>query len=96
MVRRSSAFGEGVVELFGVPRLLAGRRSLPVAGASLRDVAAALAEACPALVGPVIDRETGWLGRGYVFVVDETFTNDPATTLGPNAAVLLVSSVAGG
>ena len=86
----------GEVELFGVPRLLAGRRSLPATGATLREVAAALAAACPALVGPILDRETGWLLAGYTFVLDERFTTDPGSHLGPESTVLLVSSVAGG
>src|SRR5688500_7756011 len=66
------------VELFGVPRLLAGRRSLRARGATLGELAADLAGACPPLVGPVIDGKTGWLLTGYTFVLDERFTTDPA------------------
>lgn len=84
------------VELFGVPRVLAGRRSVNVAGATLGEVAGALGRACPALVGRVLDAEGAWLVGGYTFVVDERFTRDAATPLTGGSAVLLVSSVAGG
>ncbi len=84
------------VELFGVPRLLAGRRSLRVAGGTLRELVAALAVDCPELVGRVIDRESGWLVDGYTFVADDRFTRDADQLLGPASSVLLVSSAAGG
>ena len=84
------------VELFGVPRLLAGERSLRVAGRTLGEAAADLGARCPALAGKVLDRETGWLVGGYTFVVDERFTRDADCPLTPASAVLLVSSVAGG
>ena len=84
------------VELFGVPRLLAGGRSLRVAGRTLGEVAAALGVRCPTLVGKVVDGETGWLLDGYTFVVDERFTRDARCPLTPVSSVLLVSSVAGG
>jgi hypothetical protein len=91
----ASAAGDVEVELFGVPRLLAGRRSLRARGATLGELAADLAGACPPLVGPVIDGRTGWLLSGYTFVLDDRFTTDPAATLVPTSSVLLVSSVAG-
>jgi molybdopterin converting factor small subunit len=84
------------VELFGVPRLLAGARSLPAAGRTLGEVAADLGARCPALIGKVIDGESGWLLGGYTFVVDERFTRDPTCRLTAVSSVLLVSSVAGG
>ncbi len=84
------------VELFGVPRLLVGNARADAAGATLGDLAADLAARAPALAGPVLDPATGWPLDGYAFVVDERFTRDPATPLGPGSAVLLVSSVAGG
>ena len=84
------------VELFGVPRLLAGQRTLSVTGRTLAEVAAALGVACPALVDRVIDRDTGWLLDGYIFVADDQFTRDPSLPLTPDSSVLLVSSVAGG
>lgn len=88
--------GPVAVELFGVPRLLAGRRDLPATGATLAEIAADLGRRCPALVGKVVDRETGWLLDGYTFVVDERFTRDAGSPISPASSVLLVSSVAGG
>lgn len=93
---RSTVAATVEVELFGVPRVLAGERSLRVEGTTLGEVAAALGRACPALVGRVLDAEGVWLVGGYTFVVDERFTRDPGTRLTARSAVLLVSSVAGG
>ncbi len=90
------AEAEVEVELFGVPRMLAGRRSLLVAGGTLGEVAASLRSVCPVLGGRVLDAESGWLLGGYTFVVDERFTRDASCPLTPEASVLLVSSVAGG
>lgn len=84
------------VELFGVPRLVTGARSVRLSGRTLGDVATALGAAYPALLDLVIDRETGWLLGGYTFVVDERFTTDRARGLTSTSSVLLVSSVAGG
>ena len=95
-VRPAPPPGTVEVELFGVPRLLVGERSWRIAGRTLGEVATALALACPALVGRVLDAERGWLLGGYIFVVEERFTRDPTTPLREGAAVLLVSSVAGG
>jgi hypothetical protein len=84
------------VELFGVPRLLAGRARIPVGGATLAEVAASLAQCAPQLAGPVLQAETGWLLPGYSFVVDERFTRDPSQPVVAGASILLVSSAAGG
>ncbi|MDI3341893.1 MAG: thiamine biosynthesis protein ThiS [Sphaerobacter sp.] len=84
------------VELFGVPRLLAGAREIPVTGETLGAVSRALLDACPALAGRVIDPRTAWLADGYIFVVDGRFSRDPACPVSAGATVFLVSSVAGG
>jgi molybdopterin converting factor small subunit len=84
------------VELFGVPRLLAGDRVVPAAGRTLGEIAHDLGVRYPALCGRVIDRETGWLANGYTFVVDERFTREKGRTVTTGSSVLLVSSVAGG
>lgn len=84
------------VELFGVPRLLAGGKEIDVAGATLGEVSRALLEACPALAERVIDPHTAWLTEGYIFVVDDRFSRDPDFPIAAGSAVLLVSSVAGG
>jgi hypothetical protein len=85
-----------VIELFGVPRLLAGRYSLQAEGSNLADIVAELGAICPSLVGPVIDRDTGWLCPGYVFVVGDRFTTNRESQLDASTPVLLVSSAAGG
>ncbi len=84
------------VELFGVPRVLAGQPRLRVRGRTLAEVASALGASCPDLAGRVVDAQTGWLLGGYTFVVDERFTRDPGCPLTAASAVLLVASVAGG
>jgi molybdopterin converting factor small subunit len=84
------------VELYGLPAVIAGRRTLEVAGTTLAELASALVVACPRLAGPVIDPATGWLNRGYVFVVDGRFTRDPATALESASEILLVAAQAGG
>ncbi len=84
------------VELFGVPSLLAGQRRVAVVGATLQELSVSLAAVCPALLGKVIDPDTGWLLGGYTFVLDERFTTDRRAPIAPTSAVLLVSTVAGG
>src|SRR5215207_391918 len=84
------------VELFGVPRLLMGARSITANGATLADLAADLVRCSPALAGRVLDAGTGWPLDGYSFVVDEQFTRDRDLPLHTGASVLLVASAAGG
>jgi hypothetical protein len=85
------------VELFGVPRLLAGQRALEIeaTGHTLVHVAAALVDACPALRGPVVGPDD-WLVPGYQFAVGDRFTRDPDTPVPEGAALLLIASSAGG
>ena len=84
------------VELFGVPRLLEGARSISANGATLADLAADLVQRSPALAGRVLDAITGWPLDGYSFVVDEQFTRDRDLQLHVGTSVLLVASAAGG
>ena len=84
------------VELFGVPRLMMGARSITAAGATLAELAADLVRRSPALAGRVLDTCTGWPLDGYSFVVDEQFTRDPDLPLYAGTSVLLVASAAGG
>ena len=67
-----------------------------VAGATLADLARALAERCPALRGRVLDPASGWPLDGYTFAVDERFTRDRSRPIGAASTVLLVASAAGG
>ena len=84
------------VELFGVPRLLTGERSVIAAGATLGELAADLVRRHPALAGRVLDAGSGWPLDGYSFVVGERFTRDRSHPLREGASVLLVASAAGG
>ena len=84
------------VELFGVPRLLAGERTLLASGETLGELAADLAKRHPILAGRVLDPESGWPLDGYSFVVAERFTRDPSHPLREGTTVLLVASAAGG
>jgi len=84
------------VELFGVPRLVAGERAVDAAGLTLAELAADLLRRQPTLAGRVLDPHTGWPLDGYSFVVDEQFTRDQMHPVHPGTSVLLVSSAAGG
>ena len=92
---------EGVrVELFGVARLAAGHKAvvLPYAQAgSLGEVVGALAERCPALVGPVIAAGGRALVEGHIFNVNgRDFVPDLGAALRPGDTVLLIAAAAGG
>src|SRR5262245_20505325 len=82
------------VELFGVPRLVGGARSVSAIGATLADLAADLVRRQPSLAGRVLDPHTGWPLDGYSFVVDEQFTRERGLPLDPGSSVLLVASAA--
>jgi molybdopterin converting factor small subunit len=84
------------IELFGVPRLLAGARTVAAAGETLGELAADLARRYPALAGRVLDAASGWPLDGYSFVVAERFTRDQSHPLHEGCSVLLVASAAGG
>src|SRR4051794_11115202 len=83
------------VELFGVPRLVAGSRAVDAAGNTLAELASDLLCRRPDLAGRVLDPYTGWPLDGYSFVVDEQFTRDQTQPLRPGTSVLLVASAAG-
>jgi hypothetical protein len=85
-----------LVELYGVPRLLAGERVLAASGATLADLGADLVRRYPVLAGRVLDAVTGWPLDGYSFVVDERFTRDRGRPLAAGTSVILVASAAGG
>ena len=97
--------GEGAaltlrVELFGTARLAAGRRELMievVEEPGAKDVVAAIARACPPLVGSVIDEERTGLLESHVLNVNGTaFVDGGPLDLGPGDRILLFSSQAGG
>lgn len=87
------------IELYGYPRLLAGRKAVMVtaASATLADLVVALGEACPQLVGQVISDDGQRLLDGYTFNVNgRQFVADANVRLVPGDTVLLLSSQAGG
>lgn len=93
MVLESTAHS---IEFYGLPALLVGQRRVAGSGQTLAELVHSLVKTFPQLIGSVIDAETGWLQRGYVFVVNGRFTRDPATPLLPGSEVLLVAAQAGG
>jgi molybdopterin converting factor small subunit len=64
---------EFTVEFFGLPRRLSGVKETTVrvkAGATLRDVVAALSEMFPAFLGDLVDPQTYDLEEPYFFNID--------------------------
>lgn len=83
------------IELFGVPRLRAGREVVAVEAASLGQALAELCAACPALEPSVVER--GALKPHYRVAINGTLlTADPATKLSDGDVVILLSADAGG
>jgi molybdopterin-guanine dinucleotide biosynthesis protein A len=88
------------IELFGVARLRAKTARIPVTlptGANLSHALAALAEAIPALVGPVITADHRTLTAGYTCNLNGTeFTSDRYRPIRPGDSLLILSNDAGG
>jgi hypothetical protein len=84
------------VELFGMPRVVAGRSLALASGVDLRGILTDLVDQIPDLGPHILDSEQQWLNAGYTFVVDGSFTNDPSLAVGTNSQVLLVSRASGG
>ena len=83
------------IELFGVPRLRAGKDAFCVPAASLGEALRALGQVCPALSPSVVDGER--LQPCYLVAVNGVqFTADPRTPLADGDVVVLVSAEAGG
>ena len=84
-----------VVELFGVPRLRAGRPEVRVAPGTVADVLAAVERACPGLSG--LRRPDGGPAGHYLLSLDgREFLSDPRRVLAASDRVLLLSADAGG
>ncbi len=84
-----------VIELYGIPRLRAGRDALEVEARSLGEALRALGARCPALAPAVVDGER--LGPSYLVAVNgRQLTADPATPLTDGDVVVLLSADAGG
>ena len=92
--------GEVTVELFGVPRLVAGRKVVALSlgdGADLGDVVVGLANVCPALVGKAIKEDLSGPMDGYVLNMNGfSFVDRLDTPVRAGDAVLLLSDQAGG
>jgi molybdopterin-guanine dinucleotide biosynthesis protein A/molybdopterin converting factor small subunit len=88
------------IELFGVARLKAKTARLSVtvpAGGNLGDALAALADAIPDLVGPVLTADHRGLTSGYACNLNgKEFIRDPQRRLRAGDSVLILSSDAGG
>jgi molybdopterin converting factor small subunit len=83
------------VELFGVPRLRAGRSRVTVEATSLGAALRELAAACPALVGTVLT--DGWVHPAYrLWINGERSATDPSESLAGGDAILLMAADAGG
>lgn len=89
-----------VVELFGVARLRAKTPTVPLVlpeGAQIQDVLAALADALPVLVGPVLTVDRHALVNGYTCNINGTdFTRNWSYPLRSGDHLLIFSSDAGG
>jgi hypothetical protein len=84
------------VELFGMPRVVAGTRSIKASGTYLGDVLQSAVEVAPTLRNYIIDDDGTWLNPAYTFVVDGQFTNDPNQAVSSESDVLLVARASGG
>lgn len=88
------------VELFGQARILTGMRSVEVAvpgHAELGDLAAAIGDACPELVGKVVREDRTGLQESYTFNLNGTsFVGEQPLRLEAGDRLLLFSSMAGG
>jgi molybdopterin synthase sulfur carrier subunit len=83
------------IELFGVPRLRAGRDAVDVEARSLGEAFAALGQACPALAPGVVDGER--LAPYYLVAVNGVhFTSDAGHPLADGDVLVLMSADAGG
>lgn len=88
------------IELFGVPRLLAGTSAVPLdlpAAATLADAIEALAASSPPLIGRVVRQDRRSLTPGYVMCRDSReFLRDLDAPIQPGDCLLLFAAAAGG
>jgi molybdopterin converting factor small subunit len=88
------------VELFGVARLVANTREVPLSlppAATVAQVIAALADKLPVLVGRVISPDRSGLVQGYACNVNGLeFVRTPGATVNPGDRIVILSADAGG
>jgi hypothetical protein len=98
--RAASLFVDVRLELFGLARIIAGRRELHVSlpqDACTADIAGALAMTCPALLGSVLSGDGSSLLESYTLNINGTaFVSDGRLELVSGDSILLFSSQAGG
>jgi sulfur-carrier protein len=83
------------IELYGVPRMRAGRDEVAVEARSIGEALAALASVCPALERTVVDGER--LNPSYLVAVNGVqLTADAGHPLRDGDILVLVSADAGG
>jgi hypothetical protein len=86
---------EVIVELYGIPRLRAGRAEVRLPPGTVAEVLCGLEENCPELRGLL--GGDGRLSRHYLLSLEgQEFLTDPARMLHPGDRVLLLSADAGG
>jgi molybdopterin converting factor small subunit len=84
------------IELFGMPRVVAGTRMIKVSARTIGDALEALIESAPALRSHIANAEDDGLNAGYTFVVDGSFTSNLDFSISPESEILLVSRASGG
>jgi hypothetical protein len=84
------------LELFGMPRVVAGTDRLTVQGNRLQPILMDAISRHPALGAHVLNADGTWINNGYTFVVDGAFTNDPDYKVGSASMIMLVSRASGG
>ena len=83
------------IELYGVPRMRAGRDAVTVEAGCLGDALAALGRECPVLAPSVVDGQR--LRPFYVVAINGIqFTADARHPLADGDAIVLLSADAGG
>ena len=83
------------IELYGVPRMRAGRDAVAVEARSLGDALAALGRECPVLAPSVVDGKQ--LQPCYVVAINGIqFTADATHPLRDGDAIILLAADAGG
>ena len=83
------------IELYGVPRMRAGRDEITVEAGCLGDALAALGRECPVLAPSVVDGQR--LQPCYVVAINGVqFTADATHPLRDGDAIILLSADAGG
>jgi molybdopterin converting factor small subunit len=83
------------IELYGVPRMRAGRDTVAVEAGCLGDALAALGSECPVLTPSVVDGQR--LQPRYVVAINgKQFTADATHPLRDGDAIVLLAADAGG